>query len=96
MLPSLQVLHQSLKELLDYTGHVEEDMSLTFQISHTDMFGSVVLFDLKEDGEQIPVTKENRQVRPLASLWSWIMFCFYWKGLVQSSQPSDFVWSIVH
>lgn len=55
------VLYQSLKELLDYTGNVEEDMSLTFQISHTDMFGSVVLFDLKEDGEQIPVTKENRQ-----------------------------------
>lgn len=63
----LQVLYQSLKELLDYTGNVEEDMSLTFQISHTDMFGSVVLFDLKEDGEQIPVTKENRQVRPLVS-----------------------------
>lgn len=42
-------------------------MSLTFQISHTDMFGSVVLFDLKEDGEQIPVTKENRQVRSLVS-----------------------------
>lgn len=63
----LQVLYQSLKELLDYTGNVEEDMSLTFQISHTDMFGSVVLFDLKEDGEKIPVTEENRQVKPI---WS--------------------------
>lgn len=59
----LQVLYQSLKELLEYTGNVEEDMSLTFQISHTDLFGSPVLYDLKEQGEQIPVTKENRQVR---------------------------------
>lgn len=61
----VQVLYQSLKELLDYTGNVEEDMSLTFQISHTDMFGSVVLFDLKENGDQIPVTEDNRQVKML-------------------------------
>uniref|UniRef100_A0A673CRI6 Ubiquitin-protein ligase E3A n=2 Tax=Sphaeramia orbicularis TaxID=375764 RepID=A0A673CRI6_9TELE len=55
------VLYQSLKELLEYTGNVEEDMSLTFQISHTDLFGNPVLHDLKEQGDQIPVTKENRQ-----------------------------------
>lgn len=61
----MQVLYQSLKELLDYTGNVEEDMALTFQISHTDMFGSVVLFDLKENGDQIPITEENRQVKML-------------------------------
>ncbi|XP_036971308.1 ubiquitin-protein ligase E3A [Acanthopagrus latus] len=54
-------LFQSLKELLEYTGNVETDMMLTFQISHTDLFGSPVLHDLKEDGEEIPVTKESRQ-----------------------------------
>lgn len=59
-------------------------MSLTYQISHTDMFGSVVLFDLKEDGEQIPVTNKNRQVSPKVSLWRLIMFCiclFFYVGL---------------
>ncbi|XP_041647058.1 ubiquitin-protein ligase E3A isoform X2 [Cheilinus undulatus] len=54
-------LYQSLKSLLEYTGNVKEDMMLTFQISHTDLFGNPVLYDLKEQGEQIPVTKENRQ-----------------------------------
>ncbi|XP_008291550.1 ubiquitin-protein ligase E3A-like [Stegastes partitus] len=55
------VLYQSLKGLLEYTGNVKEDMMLTFQISHTDLFGNPVLYDLKEEGDQIPVTKENRQ-----------------------------------
>uniref|UniRef100_UPI0037E7B7A4 ubiquitin-protein ligase E3A n=1 Tax=Semicossyphus pulcher TaxID=241346 RepID=UPI0037E7B7A4 len=54
-------LYQSLKNLLEYTGNVKEDMMLTFQISHTDLFGNPVLHDLKEQGEQIPVTEENRQ-----------------------------------
>ncbi|XP_024134815.1 ubiquitin-protein ligase E3A [Oryzias melastigma] len=55
------VLYQSLKGLLEYTGNVEEDMMLTFQISHTDLFGNPVLYNLKEQGDQIAVTKENRQ-----------------------------------
>ncbi|XP_077389865.1 ubiquitin-protein ligase E3A-like isoform X5 [Festucalex cinctus] len=55
------VLYQSLKELLDYSGDVEADMALTFQISHTDLFGSPVLYDLKEKAEDVPVSKENRQ-----------------------------------
>lgn len=63
----LQVLGQSLKGLLEYTGSVEEDMSLTFQISHTDLFGNPVFYDLKENGEQIPVTKDNRQVKMVDS-----------------------------
>ncbi|XP_051233128.1 ubiquitin-protein ligase E3A isoform X2 [Dicentrarchus labrax] len=54
-------LYQSLKQLLEYTGNVEKDMMLTFQISHTDLFGNPVLYDLKEQGDQMPVTKENRQ-----------------------------------
>lgn len=63
----LQALYQSLKGLLEYTGNVEEDMMLTFQISHTDLFGNPILYDLKEQGDQIPVTKENRQVKCLKS-----------------------------
>ncbi|KAM4629669.1 ubiquitin-protein ligase E3A isoform 2-T2 [Polymixia lowei] len=55
-------LYQSLKELLEYTGNVEEDMMITFQISQTDLFGNPTSYDLKEQGEQIPVTNENRQV----------------------------------
>lgn len=58
-----QVLYQSLKGVLEYTGNVEEDMMMTFQISHTDLFGNPLICDLKEQGDQIPVTKENRQVR---------------------------------
>ncbi|XP_029939641.1 ubiquitin-protein ligase E3A isoform X1 [Salarias fasciatus] len=55
------VLYQSLKGLLEHTGNVEEDMMLTFQISHTDLFGNPVLYDLKDQGDQIPVTEDNRQ-----------------------------------
>lgn len=55
------VLYKSLKDLLEYTGNVQDDLTLTFQISHTDLFGNPMLYDLKENGDQIPVTKENRQ-----------------------------------
>ncbi|XP_062419391.1 ubiquitin-protein ligase E3A isoform X2 [Pungitius pungitius] len=54
-------LFQSLKKLLEYDGNVEEDMMLTYQISHTDLFGNPMLHDLKEEGDQIPVTADNRQ-----------------------------------
>ncbi|XP_072246186.1 ubiquitin-protein ligase E3A [Leuresthes tenuis] len=55
------LLYQSLKGLLEHTGNVEEDMMLTFQISHRDLFGNPILYDLKDQADQIPVTKENRQ-----------------------------------
>lgn len=58
-----QVLYQSLKELLEYEGNVEEDMMITFQISQTDLFGNSLMYDLKEGGEKIPVTNDNRKVR---------------------------------
>ncbi|XP_043927749.1 ubiquitin-protein ligase E3A [Protopterus annectens] len=56
-----QVLHQSLKDLLEYEGSVEEDMMITYQISHTDVFGNLLMYDLKESGEKVPVTNENRK-----------------------------------
>uniref|UniRef100_A0A8C9U5Z5 Ubiquitin-protein ligase E3A n=1 Tax=Scleropages formosus TaxID=113540 RepID=A0A8C9U5Z5_SCLFO len=55
------VLHQSLKELLEYEGNVEEDMMITFQISQTDLFGNPLMYNLRENGDRIPVTNENRK-----------------------------------
>ncbi|XP_077461342.1 ubiquitin-protein ligase E3A-like [Stigmatopora argus] len=55
------ILYQSLKELLEYTGSVEEDMMITFQISQTDLFGNPLMYDLRENGDKIPVTNENRK-----------------------------------
>ena len=34
----------------------------TFQVSFSDVFGTLHMHDLKEGGESIPVTMENRQV----------------------------------
>ncbi|CDQ91137.1 unnamed protein product [Oncorhynchus mykiss] len=59
------VQYQSLKELLDYEGDVEEDMMITFQISQTDLFGDPITYDLKENGDKIPVSADNRKVRYL-------------------------------
>ncbi len=50
--------------MLEFNGtdeEFEECFMLTFQISLTDNFDSVVSFNLKEDGDKIPVTKQNRQ-----------------------------------
>lgn len=48
---------------MEYEGSVEEDMMITFQISHTDLFGNPLMHDLRENGDKIPVTNENRKVR---------------------------------
>ncbi|XP_076159673.1 ubiquitin-protein ligase E3A-like isoform X2 [Alosa pseudoharengus] len=55
------VLSQSLKELMEYEGSVEEDMMITFQISQTDLFGNTLMYDLRENGDKIPVTNSNRK-----------------------------------
>ncbi|XP_044526348.1 ubiquitin-protein ligase E3A isoform X2 [Gracilinanus agilis] len=55
------VLYQSLKDLLEYEGSVEDDMMITFQISQTDLFGNPMMYDLKENGDKIPITNENRK-----------------------------------
>ena len=65
-----QVLSQSLKELMEYDGSVEEDMMITFQISQTDLFGNNLMYDLRENGDKIPVTNSNRKVI--------ILICFIW------------------
>ncbi|XP_018008097.1 probable E3 ubiquitin-protein ligase HECTD2 [Hyalella azteca] len=48
-----------LSELLKYEGDVEEDMCLTFQVS-LEEYGEPRTFNLKESGDKIPVTNENR------------------------------------
>lgn len=48
--------------MLEYEGSVEDDMMITFQISHTDLFGNPMMHDLKENGDKIPITNENRKV----------------------------------
>ncbi|KAK0145980.1 Ubiquitin-protein ligase E3A [Merluccius polli] len=55
------VLYRSLKQLLEYSGNVEEDIVTSFQISQTDLFGNPVTYDLKEQGDGIPVTNHNKQ-----------------------------------
>ncbi|XP_031557085.1 probable E3 ubiquitin-protein ligase HECTD2 [Actinia tenebrosa] len=52
-------LSRGLKELLSYEGDVENDLCQTFQISYTS-YGQVITQNLKPNGDQIPVTSENR------------------------------------
>ncbi|CAF0831634.1 unnamed protein product [Brachionus calyciflorus] len=58
-------LHQSLISLLEFEGsdeEFEETFMQTFQISVSDRTtDSLVSFNLKENGDQIPVTKSNRK-----------------------------------
>lgn len=41
---------------------IEDAFGLTFQVSLTDATGSRVTYDLKENGETISVTSQNREV----------------------------------
>lgn len=61
MADSHPVLYRSLKQLLEYDGDVENDMLATFSVEYSDMFGISHVHELKEGGEKLAVTKENRQ-----------------------------------
>jgi len=53
-------LGRGLKQLLEYEGDDVEDMfGMNFQV-RKEVFGEVIVHDLKPNGDQIPVTKENR------------------------------------
>lgn len=41
---------------------IEDAFGLTFQVALTDAFGCQSIFDLKENGQLIFVTKDNREV----------------------------------
>ncbi len=48
--------------MLEFEGDVENTFMQTFRISYTDVFGATLHHDLKEHGDEIVVTKENREV----------------------------------
>ncbi|CAF3358329.1 unnamed protein product [Rotaria sp. Silwood1] len=59
-------IYRSLKSLLTFDEQnegitVEDAFGLTFQVAITDAIDSPVLFDLKENGNTIPVTNANRE-----------------------------------
>eukprot|EP00743_Colponemidia_sp_Colp-15_P004177 GILK01004507.1.p1 GENE.GILK01004507.1~~GILK01004507.1.p1 ORF type:complete len:764 (-),score=138.27 GILK01004507.1:85-2061(-) len=53
-------LGRGLQQLLDFEGDVENTFLRTFQVSY-EAFGEVKYADLKENGQNIPVTNENKQ-----------------------------------
>ena len=48
--------------MMDFEGDVENTFMQTFRISYTDVFGATLSHDLKENGDDTKVTKENRKV----------------------------------
>lgn len=54
-------LYNSLKQILEYSEPDIEDVFMqTFRVSYQDVFGTVINHDLKENGDQISVTQENK------------------------------------
>ncbi|XP_076249446.1 ubiquitin protein ligase E3A isoform X2 [Calliopsis andreniformis] len=55
-------LYRSLKELMDYTGDdMPETFMQTFRVSYKDVFSSISFHDLKENGDELLVTQENKK-----------------------------------
>lgn len=55
------VLYNSLKQMLEYHDNDLDDVFMqTFRISYQDVFGSTIDYDLKEKGDSISVTQENK------------------------------------
>ncbi|KAJ8914588.1 hypothetical protein NQ315_017293 [Exocentrus adspersus] len=55
------VLYNSLKQLLEYNeADLEEVFMQTFRISYQDVFGSTIDYDLKDKGDCIGVTQDNK------------------------------------
>ncbi|XP_062832249.1 probable E3 ubiquitin-protein ligase HECTD2 isoform X2 [Anolis carolinensis] len=53
-------LAHGLNELLSYEGNVEEDFYSTFQVFQEE-FGVIKCYNLKPNGDKIPVTNQNRK-----------------------------------
>eukprot|EP01018_Ginkgo_biloba_P007846 Gb_36705 [translate_table: standard] len=54
-------LAKGLEQLLQFEGDVEEVFCRSFQVSVQDIFGEILNIELKENGSNISVTKENRK-----------------------------------
>ena len=58
-----QVVARSLTQMLEYDGDDFEDVfGCTFCVGYESIFGEQLSHELKPDGKEIPVTKQNRQV----------------------------------
>ncbi|KAJ3127744.1 putative E3 ubiquitin-protein ligase HTD2 [Nowakowskiella sp. JEL0407] len=57
-----ELLGDGLEKLLNFEGNVEEVFQRTFQIEYENQFGERQTFDLRPNGDTIPVTNENREV----------------------------------
>ncbi|XP_035901101.1 ubiquitin-protein ligase E3A [Anopheles stephensi] len=56
------VLFNSLKSLLEHTENdMEEVFMQTFKIAYRDVFGTILEYELKPDGDKIFVTQDNKQ-----------------------------------
>lgn len=60
---AVQSIYQSLDSLLNYEGNVEDDIMAVFSVGFCGMFDVNGNHELKPNGENIPVTNDNRQVR---------------------------------
>lgn len=58
----LQTLAQGLQGLLDYDGDVADAFMQPFSIAVVDVFGVPQVHSLKENGAEIIVTNDTRQV----------------------------------
>lgn len=58
------MVSNSLQALLDYDGSdIQDVFNLNFEITR-DKFGEIQIIPLKPNGENIPVTQENKYVNP--------------------------------
>uniref|UniRef100_A0A182T4I7 Ubiquitin-protein ligase E3A n=1 Tax=Anopheles maculatus TaxID=74869 RepID=A0A182T4I7_9DIPT len=56
------VLFNSLKSLLEYTENdMEEVFMQTFKIAYRDVFGTILEYELKPDGDKMFITQDNKQ-----------------------------------
>ncbi|KYQ55296.1 Ubiquitin-protein ligase E3A [Trachymyrmex zeteki] len=56
-------LYRTMKELIEYTGDdMPETFMQTFRVSYRDVFGSLSFHELKENGDELYVTQENKLV----------------------------------
>ena len=68
---SSQQIAQSLQSMLEYDGDTtsfEETFMATFQVSYSDVFGTLHTHDLKEGGDSVSITKSNCQVSIIRSM----------------------------
>ncbi|EZA49622.1 hypothetical protein DMN91_005559 [Ooceraea biroi] len=55
-------LYRTMKELMEYTGDdMPETFMQTFRVGYRDVFGSISFHELKENGDELYVTQENKK-----------------------------------